>query len=115
SYNYIGPGPTARPGVNANFSQFLVLRAYYALFDRMGLYFAPSYDFASHQMLSEAYGIRIKSPCDCWAFDTGITKTNNPSELAFQFQLTLGGLGSIGQSPFGRNPFQTRTSVLPGY
>ena len=115
SYNYIAPGPTATPGVNANFSQFLGLRAYYALFDRMGVYFAPSYDFTSHQLLSQEYGVRLKSPCDCWAFDTGITKTINPSETAFQFQLTLGGIGSVGQSPFGRNPFQLRTSVLPNY
>lgn len=115
SYNYIAPGPTATPGVNANFSQFLGVRAYYALFDRMGVFFAPSYDFTSHQLLSQEYGVRIKSPCDCWAFDTGLTKTVNPSETAVQFQLTLGGIGSVGQSPFGRNPFQIHTGVLPNY
>ncbi|HVC44412.1 MAG TPA: LPS assembly protein LptD [Candidatus Binataceae bacterium] len=113
SYNYIAPGPTFTPGVNANFSQFLVLRAYYDLFDRMGVYFAPSYDFAAHKVLSSAYGVRLKSPCDCWSFDMGITKTYNPSETQFQFQLTLGGVGSVGQSPFGRNPFQSHTSILP--
>jgi hypothetical protein len=115
SYNYIATGPSAPSGINSNFSQFLVLRAYYALFDRMGVYFAPSYDFASHQLLSSEYGVRLKSPCDCWAFDMGVTKTVNPSETQFQFQLTLGGIGSVGQSPFGRNPFQLRTSVLPNY
>jgi hypothetical protein len=57
----------------------------------------------------------LKSACDCWSFDMGITKTVNPSETQFQFQLTLGGLGSIGESPFGRNPFQMHTSVLPDY
>lgn len=113
SYNYIGPGPSFTPGVNANYNQFLVLRSYYELFDRMGVYFAPSYDFVAHRLLSSAYGVRLKSPCDCWSFDTGITKTYNPSETAFQFQLTLGGIGSIGESPFGRNPFQRRTSLLP--
>ncbi len=113
SYDYIGPGPSNTPGVNANYSQFLVLRSYYELFDRMGLYFAPSYDFVSRRLLSSAYGIRLKSPCDCWSFDMGLTKTYNPSETAFQFQLTLGGVGSIGESPFGRNPFQRRTSLLP--
>jgi LPS-assembly protein len=115
SYNYIGPGPQAQPGINANFSQFLILRAYYDLFDRLGVYYAPAYDFAHREFLSQEYGFRIKSPCDCWAFDMGISKTINPSETQFQFQLTLGGLGSIGQSPFGRNPFQLHTSVLPGY
>jgi hypothetical protein len=43
----------------------------------------------------------------------GVTKTYNPSETAFQFQLTLGGIGSVGESPFGRNPFQQHTGYLP--
>ncbi|MGH8013113.1 MAG: LPS-assembly protein LptD [Candidatus Binataceae bacterium] len=115
AYVYIGPGPADRPGTNANFNESLVLRAYYDLFDRLGVYYAPSYDFASGKMLEQSYGVRIKSPCNCWAFDTGITESINPSETSVQFQLTLGGLGSIGQSPFGRNPFQIRTGVLPYY
>jgi hypothetical protein len=81
----------------------------------MGLYFAPSYDLVRDKLISAEYGIRLKSPCDCWAFDIGITKTINPSETQYQFQLTLGGLGSVGQSPFSRNPFQQRTGVLPNY
>lgn len=113
SYDYIGPGPSNTPGVNANYSQFLVMRSYYELFDRMGVYFAPSYDFVSRRLLSSAYGVRLKSPCDCWSMDMGLTKTYNPSETAFEFQLTLGGIGSVGESPFGRNPFQKRTSLLP--
>jgi LPS-assembly protein len=115
SYNYIGPGPTAAPGINAGFSQFIAMRAYYGLFDRMGVYFAPSYDFVTRKLLSSEYGVRVKSPCDCWAVDLGITKTINPSETQFQFQVTLGGIGSVGQSPFGRNPFQLRSSVLPNF
>jgi hypothetical protein len=114
-YNYIAPGPTFAQGTNANFSQSLVLRAYYDLFDRIGVYFAPSYDFAAHRMLSQEYGLRVKSPCDCWAADMGVTKSINPSEVAFQFQVTLGGIGSVGESPFGRNPFQSRTGILPNY
>jgi LPS-assembly protein len=115
SYNYIGPGPDARPGVNSALNQFITARAYYELFDRLGAFFGPSYDFTSHRLLSAEYGLRIKSPCDCWAFDMGITKTTNPSETQFQFQVTLGGLGSVGRSPFGRNPFQMHTGVLPNY
>ncbi len=116
AYVYIAPGPnTVQPGQSANLSQFITARAYYDLFNRVGAYFAPSYDFVKHKLISAEYGVRIKSPCDCWAFDMGITKTINPSETQYQFQLTLGGLGSVGQSPFGRNPFQQRTSVLPNY
>ena len=115
SYNYIAPGPTAaQPGLNSNFYQFVTLRAYYDLIDRVGLFFAPSYDIANSKMLSTEYGVRIKSPCNCWAVDVGITKSINPSETAVQFMLTLGGIGSVGQNPFGRSPFQHATSVMPG-
>ncbi|HVN90729.1 MAG TPA: LPS assembly protein LptD [Candidatus Binataceae bacterium] len=116
AYNYIAPGPnTTQPGQSANLSQFISARTYYELFDRMGLYWAPGYDIVKHKLQTAEYGLRIKAPCDCWAFDFGVTKTINPSETQYQFQLTLGGLGSVGQMPFGRNPFQTRVGVLPNY
>jgi LPS-assembly protein len=115
SYNYIAPGPTAlQPGINSNFYQFVTLRAYYDLIDRVGLFFAPSYDIANSKMLSTEYGVRIKSPCDCWSVDVGVSKSINPSETAVQFMVTLGGIGSVGQNPFGRSPFQHATSVMPG-
>ena len=70
-------------------------------------------------MLSTEYGVRLKSPCDCWAADVGITDSYNPNEVQIQFQLTLGGLGSYGRRPFGNNPFQgligSPTGVLPNY
>ena len=115
SYNYIAPGPTAlQPGINSAYFQFVTLRAYYDLIDRVGLFFAPSYDIANSKMLSTEYGVRVKSPCNCWAVDVGITKSINPSETAVQFMVTLGGIGSVGQNPFGRSPFQHATSVMPG-
>jgi LPS-assembly protein len=115
SYNYIAPGPTAlQPGVNSSFFEFLTLRAYYDLFDRLGVFFAPSYDIVNSKLLSAEYGVRIKSPCNCWAVDVGITQSTNPSETAVQFMVTLGGIGSIGQNPFGRSPFQRSIGVLPG-
>ena len=58
--------------------------------------------------------MRIKSPCDCWAVDVGVTNSTNPSDTAVQFMVTLGGVGSVGQNPFGRSPFQHSTSVIPG-
>jgi LPS-assembly protein len=114
SYNYIAPGPTAaQPGINSNFFEFVTLRAYYDLIDRVGLFVAPSYDIANSKELSTEYGVRIKSPCDCWSVDVGISQSINPSETAVQFMVTLGGIGSIGQNPFGRSPFQHATSVMP--
>jgi hypothetical protein len=87
---------------------------------RLGVYFAPSYDMSASRLLSAEYGIRIKSPCDCWSVDFGIVDAVNPNELSYQFQVTLGGLGSVGQMPFGRNPFQVMSinrhpGFFPGY
>jgi LPS-assembly protein len=113
-YNYIGPGPDFQPGINASANQFMTMQAYYELFKRVAVLFGPAYDFTSHKLLSAQYGLRIKAPCNCWAFDMGISDTFNPNETLFQFQLTLGGLGSVGRSPFGRMPFQSRLGVLPG-
>ncbi len=113
SYVYIGPGPNSQPGVNADYNQFMTVRAYYELFNRVAVLFGPGYDFTTHRLLSTEYGVRIKPPCNCWAFDMGITKSVNPSETAFQFQVTLGGLGSIGKTPFARLPFQSHMGVLP--
>jgi LPS-assembly protein len=106
SYNYVNRENAVLPGTTRNASQFMSARAYTDVFNRLGLYVAPSYDFAAGRLLSSEYGVRLKSPCDCWAADVGVISSYNPNEVQFQFQLTLGGLGSFGQSPFGRNPFQ---------
>ncbi|MBV8054734.1 MAG: LPS assembly protein LptD, partial [Deltaproteobacteria bacterium] len=115
AYNYIGPGPDSEPGVNAAINQFVSMRTYYELFNRLAIMFAPGYDLTSHKLLSAEYGVRLKSPCNCWAMDMGITDTANPNETQFQFQVTLGGLGSVGRSPFARIPFQQHLGVLPSY
>jgi LPS-assembly protein len=120
-YNYANRNATVFPATRQNASEFISGRAYTDVFDRLGIYVAPSYDIAATQMLSTEYGVRLKSPCNCWAADLGITDSYNPNEVQVQFQLTLGGLGSVGRSPFGRNPFQTMglvgapTGVLPRY
>ena len=120
-YNYANRNATVFPATRRNASEFISARAYTQLLDYVGLYVAPDYDIAATQMLSTEYGLRLKSPCDCWAADLGITDSYNPNEVQIQVQVTLGGLGSVGQSPFGRNPFQTRglvgspTGVLPNY
>jgi lipopolysaccharide assembly outer membrane protein LptD (OstA) len=115
NYNYIGPGPQSQPGVNATYNQSVSASLYYELLNRVGVLFAPAYDITTHQLLSAEYGLRIKPPCNCWAFDMGITDTVNPNETQFQFQITLGGIGSVGKSPFGRIPFQSHMGVLPSY
>ncbi len=120
-YNYANRRDTVISGTNRNASEGISGAAYTELFNFMGVYFSPNYNFASNQMLWTEYGVRLKSPCDCWAADVGVTDSYNPSEVSIQFQLTLGGLGSFGQRPFGTNPFQrsglvgSPTGVLPNY
>ena len=107
-YNFVG-GNAA--------SHTFEARVYYELFDRIGVYYDPLYDIAAGKLLSAEYGLRLKSKCNCWALDFGVSDTTNPNELGYQFQLTLGGLGSFGQNPFGRNPFRNyyggSSGVLP--
>jgi LPS-assembly protein len=115
AYNYIAPGPTAlQPGINSSYFEFLSVRLYYDLFNQLGVFFAPSYDIANNQLLSAEYGVRVQSPCHCWAADVGITQSINPNETAVQFMITLGGIGSVGQNPFGRSPFQHNLNIIPG-
>ena len=45
----------------------MTARAYADVFDRLGVYLAPNYDFAAAKLLSAEYGLRLKSLCDCWA------------------------------------------------
>jgi len=121
AFNYANRADTVIPGTNKNAAEFISGAAYTEIFDFMGVYFAPSYDVASNQALYTEYGLRLKSPCDCWAADIGVTDSYNPNDVQVQFQLTLGGIGSYGQRPFGNNPFQqlglvgSPTGVLPNY
>ncbi len=78
-------------------------RAYYEFFDRLGFYYEPAYDIADSKLLYSEYGLRLKSKCDCWILDIGLNDSINPNEVQIFAQLTLGGLGSIGRNPFGRN------------
>jgi LPS-assembly protein len=120
-YDYSNRHDTVFPPTNKNASEIVQGRAYTEIFDRVGIYVQPQYDIGTNKMLATEYGLRLKSPCDCWAADFGVTDSVNPNETQIQVQLTLGGLGSFGQSPFGRNPFQRQglvgspTGVLPNY
>jgi hypothetical protein len=96
SYTFIG----GREAV-----QQITGRMYYEFFDRFGLYYEPSYSLADRRLLYSEYGIRVKSKCDCWIIDIGVTDKVNPREVQTLFQVTLGGIGSAGRNPFGRNPF----------
>lgn len=117
SYNYVNSQNTVIQSTSRSGTQYGSARAYTDIFKYLGAYFGPSYDFSAGRLLDAEYGARLKSSCDCWAADMALIQSYNPNEVQFQFQLTLGGLGSLGRSPFGQNPFQSRarSSILPSY
>lgn len=122
SYSYLNPSALVFAPPNAARVSYLTFQTYYELFKRAGLFFGPSYDLATHKFLATNYGLRLKSPCNCWAADFGLMQTIAPVQTAFTFQITLGGLGSVGTNPFGSNPFQLSpfgavrsTGFLTGY
>jgi lipopolysaccharide assembly outer membrane protein LptD (OstA) len=94
------------PSSSENGISMVNMRAYADLSSYMGAYFAPIYDLDAHRLLTDIIGVRFKSKCDCWFVDLGFSQTYNPNDTSVSFQVTLGGLGSIGEAPFGLNPFQ---------
>lgn len=113
SYAYAAPNAVLQsPSSSTNAISMATLRAYLNVGDYMGLYFAPDYDLAASRLLTDVIGVRLKSACDCWFIDVGFDQTYNPNNTSVMLQVTLGGLGSIGEAPFGLNPFQS-AGLLP--
>ena len=106
SYSYVAPHAVLIPVASPNRISAVSLRTYMGLLKELGIYFAPLYDLSASRLIASTSGIRLKSSCDCWFFDFAINQTYFPRNTSFAFQLTLGGAGSIGGSPFGSNPFQ---------
>ncbi len=106
-YYYANAAATPLPSNASSAANFVYFETYYDILDWLGVYYAPSYDFAAKELLESSYGIRFKSPCNCWAVDLAVIYSINPRDVLFQTQVTLGGLGSTGSQPFARNPFQT--------
>ncbi|MHB8382809.1 MAG: LPS-assembly protein LptD [Candidatus Binataceae bacterium] len=113
AYSYAAANAVLQaPSSSGNGISMVNMRAYTDLTKYLGAYFAPVYDLDAKRLLNDIIGVRIKSGCDCWFLDLGFSQTYNPNDTAVSFQLTLGGLGSIGQAPFGLNPFQAE-GLLP--
>ncbi|MBE3603643.1 LPS-assembly protein LptD [bacterium] len=106
SYTYAAPNATLISAEAENAINAISMQTYVGILNRLGVYFAPIYDVSTAQLLANVVGGRLKSSCDCWIIDVAVDQTYYPKNTGFTFQLTLGGLGSIGGSPFGSNPFQ---------
>jgi lipopolysaccharide assembly outer membrane protein LptD (OstA) len=117
SYTYAAANAVLQPpSSSANAISTANMRAYMDLSSHLGVYFAPVYDLAASRLLTNIIGVRLKSACDCWFADTGFRQTYNPNDTGVTFQVTLGGIGTVGQAPFGLNPFQGAglLSQIPG-
>lgn len=75
------------------------------------------FDGESGRFLENWGGMRVISGCDCWTIDGAIGHRFINDEFFFRAQVTLVGLGTFGQSPFGgyANPFPTPTSNGPDF
>jgi LPS-assembly protein len=97
------------PGVNEILGSVYLRMGSFA-----GLAFLARYDLTTTpqvgqpplgpHFLERDYFLRLISRCNCWLFEVGVTERINPKEDPLvRAQLTLVGLGSIGQGGIGRN------------
>ncbi|MBF6569822.1 MAG: LPS-assembly protein LptD [Candidatus Binataceae bacterium] len=113
SYSYAAPNAVLLNPGPQNAISAISMQGYVGILNRLGVYFAPIYDVSTARLLASVIGTRIKSSCDCWIVDIAMNQTYYPKAIGFTFQITLGGLGSIGGSPFGNNPFQMLGFLAP--
>jgi len=78
----------------------LNLAATYRLNDHIAASYLGRYDILTGRFLENWLGLRLISPGDCWVVDLAVVDRVNPDELDFRIQVSLVGLGSLGDSPF---------------
>lgn len=62
--------------------------------DHIGLRHAARFNIADSKLLSNFFGVRLLSKCDCWSLDFGVSDKSNPNEIQVQAQVSLVGLGT---------------------
>ncbi|HQH26342.1 MAG TPA: LPS assembly protein LptD [Oligoflexia bacterium] len=65
---------------------------------KLGYY--SRYDDLSGEFIEQKGGLRFFSSCRCWIFDVIVTDKINPDETKIGFNVTLVGLGEVGNSFF---------------
>ena len=67
-------------------------------FIKLGYY--SRYDDLEGEFIEQKSGVRFYSKCKCWVFDLTVTDKLNPDETRYAFNVTLIGLGQIGNTFF---------------
>lgn len=79
----------------------------FGLTDRIRLGYYSRWDDQIQSFIEQRGGIRITSACNCWMLDLLVTDQTNPDDTRVSFNVTLMGLGEIGNTFFtsvsGRN------------
>lgn len=79
----------------------------FGLTDRIRLGYYSRWDDQIKDFIEQRGGVRITSACNCWMLDFLVTDQTNPDDTRVSFNLTLLGLGELGNTFFtnvsGRN------------
>lgn len=70
------------------------------LTDRVRLGYYTRYDDAIKEFIEQRAGVRLSSSCNCWNFDVLVTDQTNPNNTRLTFNITLMGLGELGNTLF---------------
>ncbi|HMO17491.1 MAG TPA: LPS assembly protein LptD [Oligoflexia bacterium] len=79
----------------------------FGLTDRIRLGYYSRYDDVVKDFIEQRAGVRLTSSCNCWMMDVLVADQTNPDDTRISFNLTLLGLGELGNTFFtnvsGRN------------
>lgn len=75
----------------------------YRVTNNLALSYLGRFDALDNSFLENWAGFRLISSCDCWVVDLAFVDRVNPDTTGVRVQVSLVGLGSFGQQPFGGN------------
>ena len=73
----------------------------YRVTNNLALSYLGRFDAEDNSFLENWAGFRLISECDCWVVDLAFVDRVNPDTTGVRVQVSLVGLGSFGQQPFG--------------
>ena len=89
----------SNPGSTSNLRQLETsLELKLTEFTKLGYY--SRYDDLNSEFIEQKGGLRFFSSCRCWVFDLMVSEKLNPDQTKFIFNITLVGLGEVGNTFF---------------